>query len=186
MSVASLFSNLCITISQRRLSLNNDEMHIEDIFEDLEAQFEAEANQGSNHLAHLEVKIIEVRTKTLRMKLIAPIIGVDFIAGLDLDRPTWHIFSTRYISEVVFLEAQDESLPRVRQIDETIGIFLTHLPLPGLMRWRTFDNPDFQKTGAVRGSSDGFLLTHQGAAAKEIYVPILSLAQLSIDSIVDN
>lgn len=161
-------------------------MHIEDIFEDLEAQFDSVSKNDPNHPIHLEAKILEVRTQAFRMQLIAPIIGVDFIAGLDLAKPTWHIFSTRYISAVSFLEAKDQTLPRVRQLDEAMATFLKHLPLPGLMRWRNFADPDHEHIGAVRGSSDGFLLAHQGAAAKQIYVPILALAQLSIDSIVDN
>jgi hypothetical protein len=163
--------------------VNNDKMHIEDIFEDLEAQFDSATKKDRNHLAHLEAKIAEVKTKTLSFRLIAPIIGLDFIAGLDHARPTWHIFSTRHISEVQFLEAQDKTLPKVRQLEESLSTFLNHIPLPGMMRWRTFDNLEYELIGAVRGSSDGLLLTHQGAAAKQIWVPILSLAQLSIDSI---
>jgi hypothetical protein len=61
--------------------------------------------------------------------------------------------------------------------------FLQHIPLPGLMRWRTFDNPELERFGAVRGASSGFLMTHQGAEAQQICVPVLSLAQLSIDSV---
>lgn len=186
MFVASIFSNLCITIWKRRSSVNNGEMHIEDIFEDLEAQFDSVTKKDTNHLSHPEARIINLKTKNFSKKLIAPIIGVDFIAGLDLEKPTWHIFSTRYISEVHFLEAQDQTLPKVRQLGEPMDSFLQHIPLPGLMRWRTFDNPDSEHIGAVRGCFDGFLLTHQGAKALQICVPILSLAQLSIDSIVDN
>jgi hypothetical protein len=158
-------------------------MHIEDIFEDLEAQFDSVTSKDTNHSSHLDARITDVKTTNFSMKLIAPIIGVDFIAGLDLAKPTWHIFSTRYLTEVRFLAAQDQTLPKVRQLDEAMATFLKHLPLPGRMRWRTFDNPEVERSGAVRGSSGGFLLTHQVAAANQTHVPILSLVQLSIDSL---
>lgn len=183
MFVASIFSNLCITIWIRRSSVNNDQMHIEDIFEDLEAQFDSVTKKDTNHPFHFQARIIDIKTMNFSLKLIAPIIGLDFIAGLDLEKPIWHIFSTRCISEVHFLEAQDQTLPMVRQLTEPMETFLQHIPLPGLMRWRTFDNPELVRVGAVRGTSDGFLMTHQGAEAQEICVPVLSLAQLSIDSV---
>jgi hypothetical protein len=158
-------------------------MHIEDIFEDLEAQFDAVQEKDHQNFGYLAAKITEVKTQSFSAKLIAPIIGVDFIAGLDLEKPTWHIFSSRFISEVSFLPAQDQTLPRVRQLEESLVAFLQHLPLPGLIRWRTMDNPDFINLGALRGITHGLLMANPAGATKQIFVPILSLAQLSIDSI---
>lgn len=183
MSVARGFSNLCITIWKRRSSVNNDQMHIEDIFEDLEAQFDSVTKKDTNHPFHFQARIIDIKTMNFSLKLIAPIIGPDFMAGLDLEKPIWHIFSTRCISEVHFLDAQDQTLPLLRHLAEPMETFLQHIPLPGLMRWRTFDNPELVQLGAVRGTSGGFLMTHQGPEAQQICVPILSLAQLSIDSV---
>ena len=66
-------------------------MHIEDIFEDLEAQFSA-ATQVMKRDSFTEgAKSIEINTSLLNPReLIAPIIGVDFMAGLDSVAPIWH------------------------------------------------------------------------------------------------
>jgi hypothetical protein len=73
-------------------------MHIEDIFEDLEAQFAA-ATQISQRDSFTEgAKSIEINTSLLTPReLIAPIIGVDFVAGLDSVAPIWHFFPMRTI-----------------------------------------------------------------------------------------
>lgn len=90
-------------------------MHIEDIFEDLEAQFAAamQTKQRDNFTAN--AKAIELSTSTLMPReLIAPIIGVDFMAGMDAVAPIWHFFPMRTVHKVIFHSDGDAELPKLR------------------------------------------------------------------------
>lgn len=158
-------------------------MHIEDIFEDLEALFDASANNVPRDFAGSAARMVELRVGSQHIRLIAPIIGLNFVAGLDLEVATWHIYSLRLVGSVRFLDQQDLSLPMLRLLDKELSSFLHHLPLPAPGYWSTFDNPDDLSFGLVRECSTGFMVTFPAGTTEPSFVPIPAISQISIQSL---
>lgn len=161
-------------------------MHIEDIFEDLEAQFDAEFNKSKRDSFTENVRAIIVRTIQQNNKdLIAPIMGNEFIAGLDSISPIWHIYPMRALCSITMHSEIDESLPVLKNIGVDLAAFLESLPVPSSIKWRVSGIDDFLHTGQLHSISRNLLFIYPPGAAKPIAVPISALEQLSIES-VDN
>lgn len=166
-------------------------MHIEDIFEDLEAQFAASSEQKPRDSFTDNARAIELKTASLMPReLIAPIIGVDFMAGLDAINPIWHIFPMRTIHKVIFHSGGDLQLPKLRNFALDFASFIQTLPTPCSVRWRVSGNDDFLRSGQLHTATANLLFIYlpgnQGESApRPIAVPIAALEQLSIES-VDN
>ncbi|BDS50808.1 hypothetical protein [Rhodoluna lacicola] len=166
-------------------------MHIEDIFEDLEAQFAAESIRKLRDNFTDNARAIELRTASLMPReLIAPIIGVDFMAGLDAVNPIWHIFPMRTIFRVVFHSEGDPQLPKLRNFALDFAGILKTLPTPCSIRWRIAGADDFVRSGQLHSVTTNLLFiytdTQPGVSpSRPIAVPIAALEQLSIES-VDN
>lgn len=158
-------------------------MHIEDIFEDLEALFDASADKAPQNFSGSASRMVELRVGSQHIRLIAPIIGFDFAAGLDLEVATWHIYSLRLVGSITFLHQQDLTLPRIRLLDQELSSFLYHLPLPAPGYWSTFDNPDHLNFGLLRECSTGFMVTFPAGTTEPSFVPIPAISQISIQSL---
>lgn len=161
-------------------------MHIEDIFEDLEAQFAAATEQTPIGCFTAGAKAIELKTGSMvPRELIAPIIGVDFMAGLDAVHPIWHIFPMRIIQRVIFYLEGDPQLPKLRNFEIEFAKFVQALPMPCSIRWRVGGNEDFVRSGQLHSASPNLLFIYTKSQTSPIAVPIAALEQLSIES-VDN
>lgn len=161
-------------------------MHIEDIFEDLEAQFAA-ASETQNRDSFTEnARALEVSTSLLAPReLIAPILGQDFIAGLDSVAPIWHIFPMRTVHRMIFHSEIDSDLPRLRNFNIDIINFLNSVPTPCSIRWRVSGPDDFVRTGQLHTVTRSLLFIYLINTKRPIAVPIQAIEQLSIES-VDN
>lgn len=161
-------------------------MHIEDIFEDLEANFAAASEKSQSEDFFPKSRSIRITTKSMVTKeLIAPMIGLEFVAGLDLISPIWHMFSMASLSQVVFLEDSDLSLPTLRRNEIDLRSFLEKLPTPSQIRWRVNGAEDYLSTGTLHGVAQGLLFIFLAGRSQEVSVPISAIEQLSIES-VDN
>jgi hypothetical protein len=161
-------------------------MHIEDIFEDLEAQFAA-ATQVTQRDSFTEgAKSIEINTSLLTPReLIAPIIGVDFLAGLDSVAPIWHFFPMRIIHKVIFHTDGDVALPKLRNFALDLAGIIQTLPTPCAVRWRVSGPDGFIRSGQLHNATANFLFIYTNSNPRPIAVPIVAIEQLSIES-VDN
>lgn len=166
-------------------------MHIEDIFEDLEAQFAAAGEQVNRDSFTAAARAIEIKTDAMVPgELIAPIIGVDFIAGLDTLHPIWHIFPMKIIHRVIFYSEGDSQLPKLRNFSLDFSSFLQTLPTPCSIRWRVAGSNDFLRVGQLHNASANLLFIYPdgqtgGKPIRPIAVPVAALNQLSIEA-VDN
>lgn len=161
-------------------------MHIEDIFEDLEAQFAAANQRTPRDSFTAGAKAIELSTgSTMPRELIAPIIGVDFMAGLDCVHPIWHVFPMRVIQRVIFHAEGDPALPKLRNFDLDFANFIQTLPTPCSIRWRVGGSEDFVRSGQLHGATPNLLFVYTKSQTGPFAVPITALEQLSIES-VDN
>jgi hypothetical protein len=161
-------------------------MHIEDIFEDLEAQFAAASETMPRDSFSAGAKAIELKTASIMPReLIAPIIGVDFMAGLDAVHPIWHLFPMRTIQRVVFHFEEDPQLPMLRNVNIDFANFIQTLPTPCSIRWRIGGNEDFVRIGQLHSTSANLIFIYTKSQTRPLAVPIAALEQLSIES-VDN
>lgn len=176
---------MCITFETLSGWLDNARMRIQDLFEDLEAQFDAEFSQTQKGTDELNARAIEIKTKYLiPQQLIAPIFGVDFLAGLDPVTPIWHIFPLRAIKNMRVIQDQSGDLPNARSFNCDSLKFLNSVPHPCAIRWRSEGSDEYLRAGVLGSISHGMLvITDQ--SGRELFVPMASLQQLSIEA-VDN
>ena len=161
-------------------------MHIEDLFEDLEAQFAAASQTEQRDSFTANAKAIELGTANLMPReLIAPIIGVDFMAGMDLVAPIWHLFPMRTIHKVIFHTDGDADLPKLRNFALDLAGIIQTLPTPCAVRWRVSGPDDFVRSGQLHNCTANLLFIYTESSPRPIAVPIAALEQLSIES-VDN
>ena len=161
-------------------------MHIEDIFEDLEAQFAAATEIRQRDSFTANAKAIELNTSNLPPReLIAPIIGVDFMAGMDTVAPIWHFFPMRTIHKVIFHADGDAELPKLRNFGLDLAGIIQTLPTPCAVRWRVSGPDDFVRSGQLHNCTANLLFIYNDSNPRPIAVPISALEQLSLES-VDN
>lgn len=161
-------------------------MHIEDIFEDLEAQFDAALHKSERDSFTDNVRALEICTvNQMKKDLIAPILGKEFLAGLDLVSPIWHVYPLRILRNIIFHSEVDESLPKLRNMGVDLETFIGTLPKPCSIRWRVQGANDFLSSGQLHSMSRQLLFIYQTGSPKPIAVPISALEQLSVES-VDN
>lgn len=161
-------------------------MHIEDIFEDLEAQFAAATAHNQRDSFTENAKTIELGTANLPPReLIAPIMGVDFMAGMDTFAPIWHFFPMRTIQKVIFHADGDAELPKLRNFALDLASIIQTLPTPCAVRWRVSGPDDFVRSGQLHNCTSNLLFIYNESNPRPIAVPIAALDQLSIQS-VDN
>ncbi len=161
-------------------------MHIEDIFEDLEAQFEAGLQKSQRDSFTGNTRALEIQTFSLMSKeLIAPILGKEFLAGLDSVAPIWHIYPTKVIRKITLHDELDESLPRLRNLSVDLETFLGTLPMPCAIRWRMAGEEDYLTPGTLHSISRNLMFIYVSGSRRPIAVPIAALGQLIIES-VDN
>lgn len=161
-------------------------MHIEDIFEDLEAYFAAANEAPVNNSLTEDTRAIVVNTSTMVPKeLIAPILGSDFLAGLDSLTPIWHIFPMNSVTRVLFQSHSDSSLPKLRNFTIDFIGFLNSVPTPCSIRWRLRGPDSVIRIGQLHTVTGSLLFIYQNDIKRPSAVPIQALQSLSIES-VDN
>ncbi len=177
---------MCITFTQRQHHKNNGYMHFEDIFEDLEAQFAAASETRLRDSLTAGARSVEVHTeKMVPKELIAPILGIDFLAGLDSISPIWHILPMRSVTKVIFNSEAEMTLPKLRNFKIDFIGFLNSIPTPCSIRWRIAGSDSFIRVGQLHTVTGSLLFIYLKSAKRPIAVPIQALEMLSIES-VDN
>ena len=161
-------------------------MNIEDIFEDLEARFAAALQNRPRDVYIENISALEVSTvNQIKKDLIAPILGKEFIAGLDSFAPVWHVYPTRALQQIIFHSEADESLPKLRNLGINLEAFLESLPKPCSIRWRINSTENFLHTGQLHSVTRNLLFIYPPDSLRPIAVSIAAIDQLSIES-VDN
>lgn len=161
-------------------------MHIEDIFEDLEAQFDAALQKTPRDPYTENIRALEIQTNhSIAKDLIAPIFGKEFIAGLDSVAAIWHVYPAHAIRKIVLHGEVDESLPKLKILAADLESFLRSLPMPCQIRWRLASNEDHLQTGVLHSVTQNLMFIYSPSSPRPIAVPIAALGQLSIES-VDN
>ncbi|MFM6971328.1 MAG: hypothetical protein ACKOWH_01910 [Rhodoluna sp.] len=161
-------------------------MRIQDLFEDLEAQFDAAKSEIKKPSNLENVRAIQIKTTSLvPRELIAPILGLDFVAGLDPIAPVWHIYPNTSIKSVELGKDQNSDLPLVRTFAVDLSKFIEGLPRPCSIRWRTKGVDEYLQSGQFNDIAVNLMLVNTKASQNPMLIPFDSLYQLSVES-VDN
>lgn len=101
-------------------------MEFQTLFEDLENKF-----VGTKYDWMREVNCLGITTIDQKhFVLLAPIIGVDFVAGFDKHNADWMLLALEQVSCLAPLQDLDEELPLLRQQDASLGEFIRGLRRP--------------------------------------------------------
>lgn len=101
-------------------------MEFEDLFDELENKFvELRYNWNRN------VNCLRLQTPDQQFfDLLAPIVGVNFVAGLERSQSDWLIFATAQIANIQPTNVPDEELPLLRQQEIAMIDFIQTLDRP--------------------------------------------------------
>lgn len=160
-------------------------MHIEDLFEDLEAQFSAANAKVFKPNFYEQARVLEVSLAgNLKRSLIAPILGCDFVAGLDPVSPVWFLHPLQHIRKLRITDSAEPDLPNLRQFEVGLAKFLQSIPQPCSVRWRTTID-DHLAIGQLHTVTNSLLFIYQAGSTRPVAVPINALELLIIEA-VDN
>jgi hypothetical protein len=115
-------------------------MNLDDLFEDLEAQFDgylaASRPRGGLERSHV-MRVWQKRE--LIIELAAPILGSDFVAGMALGSNAFVLIRLEAVVKISFIELANSDVPAGRYVPLTTSEFLERLPLPFSVRWFPFE-----------------------------------------------
>ena len=114
-------------------------MNLDDLFEDLEAQFDG-------YLAAAKTKDRLERSHLMRVwhtkgqvtELAAPILGDDFVAGMALGANVFSLIRLDAVMKISLIELTNSGVPNSRFVPVDATEFLGRLPLPFSLRWQPF------------------------------------------------
>ncbi len=101
-------------------------MELDGFFDELEHKFAQASFQWDSDVNVLTVQTIDRQF----VDLLAPIVGADFVAGLDHTHADWLCFSNQYIACLKTKHSADEDLPLLRKQEITLCGFIKTLDRP--------------------------------------------------------
>jgi hypothetical protein len=114
-------------------------MNLETIFDDLESHLEADRTIDTSHAVSTDqARRLRVElTDSSIHHLVAPILGCDFLAGLDEYSANWFCVNFSCLSEIRFDVSDDLELPTLRIQEITFEKFLKAMKLPIAVQIKT-------------------------------------------------
>ena len=117
----------------------NAGMNLDDLFEDLEAQFDgylgAAKTKGQFERSHV-MRVWHHKGRVT--ELAAPILGDDFVAGMALGANVFRLIRLDSVLKVSLIELTNTKVPTSRFVPLETADFLGRLPLPFSLRWQPF------------------------------------------------
>jgi hypothetical protein len=116
-------------------------MNLDDLFEDLEAQFDgylaADQQKGVFEGSHIMRVWLQNGQIT---ELAAPVLGADFVAGMALGENVFRLIRLASVLKIVLIEVPKSGVPESRYVAVSASEFLERLTLPFSVRWQSFDD----------------------------------------------
>jgi hypothetical protein len=101
-------------------------MDFEDILDELEHKFVGTTFDWQQNVNCLKLQTIDGQ----HFDLLAPIIGVDFVAGLDLQNSDWLCFANLQVAKISPDQFVDDELPMLRNQEVQLADFIRALARP--------------------------------------------------------
>lgn len=143
-------------------------MNLETLIDDLEAQFDADARKRiTTSKAIQDARRLRIWIDDeANFSLVAPILGLDFIAGFDERTADWICLIQCNVSRMQFEASQDLELPKLRRQKVTVEEFITCMPLPAAVVLGN-KNGEQIRASAIDANGDLLFLRPQKAALAE-------------------
>lgn len=160
-------------------------MQLDNIFEDLEAQFDFALETRVAKSPSQTSNLVRVRSQDARtVEMIRPLIGQDFIAGMVLGAKAFRVYRFAFLSQLEFLTLLGVKLAPIQRTSLSTTGFLENVTLPSAISWSTFGDSDM-KAGVLEDLVGELLVVNLLEAQAPLGVPVAALSCLQIDS-VDN
>jgi hypothetical protein len=101
-------------------------MELDLLFDELEHKFSPQRYDWNRQINCLKVQLVGKEF----VDLLAPIIGVNFVAGLDKQNADWFVFSLKTIASLLPHRIEDDELPLVRRQELQLVDFIATLDRP--------------------------------------------------------
>lgn len=101
-------------------------MELDLLFDELEHKFSQQRYDWNRQINCLKVQLVGKEF----VDLLAPIIGVNFVAGLDKQNADWFVFSLNTIASLLPHRIEDDELPLVRRQELQLVDFIATLDRP--------------------------------------------------------
>lgn len=157
-------------------------MNLDDVFEDLEAEFEG-------YLAASRPKVVVERSHLLRVwhlreqitELAAPILGADFVAGMALGTNVFRLIRLESVLKITLLELVNSDVPHVRKIPLRATEFFDRLPLPFSVRMQTAGTGSFALFVVIDLLGEMLLVE----SAEDGVIQLLPLVSIAVIDLID-
>lgn len=101
-------------------------MELDQLFDELEHKFAQQNYDWNRHINCLKVQLLGKEF----VDLLAPIIGVNFVAGLDKQNADWNVISLNSVASLQTQRIEDDELPLVRNQELQLVDFIATLDRP--------------------------------------------------------
>ena len=153
-------------------------MNLDDLFEDLEAQFDgyltAAKPSGGLQRCHL-MRVLHGGGQVT--ELAAPILGHDFVAGMALGVNVFRLIRLEAVARISLVELANSDVPAGRHVPLETVEFLERLPLPFSVQWQPIGD-HLPETVTVLDLLGQTLLVESGKSSSYQLLPLAALAHL--------
>ncbi len=113
-------------------------MELDQLFDELEHKFSQQRYDWNRQINCLKVQLVGKEF----VDLLAPIIGVNFVAGLDKQNADWFVFSLNTIASLLPHRIEDDELPLVRRQELQLFDFIATLDRPARVSAKLLDQSE--------------------------------------------
>ena len=113
-------------------------MELDQLFDELEHKFSQQRYDWNRQINCLKVQLVGKEF----VDLLAPIIGVNFVAGLDKQNADWFVFSLNTIASLLPHRIEDDELPLVRMQELQLVDFIATLDRPARVSAKLLDQSE--------------------------------------------
>lgn len=144
-------------------------MEFDQLFDELEQKFVEQSYEWQKQINCLVIQLLDKSN----LHLLAPVIGVNFVAGLDKDCGDWHCILFQCISKINPTQLSDEDLPLIRKQDVSFSDFLKTLDRPVRVVAKFMDNSD--SAFNLLGVDNQFVITESRSL-----IPLSAIRQIRV------
>lgn len=144
-------------------------MEFDQLFDELENKFAQHSYDWSRQINCLKVQLAGKEF----INLLAPIIGVNFVAGLDKQNADWNVFSLKSLASLQPLRISDDELPLVRNQELLLVDFIAKLDRPVRVSARLLDHSEVAFN--ILEVQEPFIV-----AESDTLIPLEAIAQIRV------
>jgi hypothetical protein len=144
-------------------------MELDQLFDELEHKFAQQSYNWNRNINCLKVQFVGKEF----VDLLAPIIGVNFVAGLDKQHADWNVISLNSVANLQPQRIEDDELPLVRKQEIQLVDFIATLDRPVRVSAKLLDQSEVAFN--ILDIQEPFIV-----AESEILIPLEAITQIRV------